>query len=57
MVRAVLNQDVLRIYKRVLAVPEGLSGKEHRRLVRKYIREMSEDEVSDIRGRAGSGSC
>ena len=52
MVKGVLNQDVLRIYKRVLAVPEGLSGKEHKRLVRKYVKEMGEDEVSDIRGRS-----
>lgn len=47
-----VNRDVLRIYKRVLAVPEGLSGKEHRRLVRKYVREMSLEEVEDIRSRS-----
>ena len=47
-----MNRDVLRIYKRVMSAPEGLSGKEHKRLVRKYVREMSPSEVDDIQGRA-----
>jgi len=47
----IVNQDVLRIYKRVLAVPEGPDSKEHRGLVRKHIREMDEDAVNDILGR------
>jgi len=47
-----LNRDVLRIYKRVMSAPEGLSGKEHRRSVRKYVREMSPSEVDDVQGRA-----
>ena len=46
-----MNQDVLRIYKRVLAVPEGLSGAEHKRLVRKYVREMDEGTINDILAR------
>ena len=52
MVKSVLNQDVLRIYKKVMSVPEGLSGKEHRRLVRKYVREMDASEIDDIRSRS-----
>ena len=48
-----MNRDVLRIYKRVMSAPEGLSGKEHRRLTRKYVREMGASEVEDIRSRAG----
>ena len=47
-----MNQRVLRIYKRVMSVPEGLSGKEHKRLVRKYVKEMSASELDDIESRS-----
>ena len=46
-----MNQDVLHIYKKVVAVPEGLSGAEHRKLTRKYVREMGASEVDDIMSR------
>ena len=47
-----INQDVVRIYKRVMSVPEGLSGAEHKRLTRKYVREMDASEVNDVLSRA-----
>jgi len=47
-----INQRVLGIYKRIMAAPEGLNGVEHRRMVRAHIKDMSEDEISDIRGRS-----
>lgn len=47
-----MNQRVLGIYKNVMAAPEGLTGKEHRKLTRKYIRVMSTSEVDDILSRS-----
>ena len=47
-----MNQHVLRIYKRVMSVPEGLDSKGQRSLVRKHIREMSGDEIGSVLGRA-----
>jgi len=46
-----VNQHVLSVYKKVMAMPEGLSGAEHRKLTRKYVRSMSKDEVNDVLGR------
>lgn len=46
-----MNRDVLRIYKKVMAVPEGPTGREYRKLTRKYVREMSSSEVSDVLSR------
>ena len=46
-----MNGKILSIYKRVMSVPEGLAGAEHRRLTRKYVSGMSEGEVGNILGR------
>jgi len=35
-----------------MSVPEGLSGAEHRRLTRRYVRGMDASEVGDVLGRA-----
>ena len=43
-----MNGRVVRLYKQIMSVPEGLPHREHRRLVRNYVREMSQDEVVDI---------
>ena len=46
-----MNQRVLSIYKKVMSVPEGLSGAEHRKLTRRYVREMSDAEVDSVLSR------
>ena len=46
-----MNQRVLSVYKKVMAVPEGLSTKEQRKLIRKYVREADASEVNDILSR------
>jgi len=43
-----VNRRVLAVYKRVMALPEGLPWREYRREMRRYIREMSEEEKQDI---------
>ena len=43
-----MNKRVLRIYKEVMAVPEGPNHIEARRLTRKYVREMSPDAVQRV---------
>jgi len=46
-----VNQRVLSVYKKVMALPEGLSGAEHRKLTRRYVRSMSKDEVDSVLSR------
>ena len=47
-----MNQRVLRIYKEVMSVPEGLTGKEYKRLTHKYVGEMSTSEIDAVCSRA-----
>jgi len=48
-----MNKRVLRIYREVMAVPEGPNHIEARRLTRRYVREMSPDAVQRVLDKQG----
>lgn len=47
-----MNRRVLTIYKRVMDLPEGLSGKDYRRETRKRIRALPREVKDDVLSRA-----